>query len=45
VLTWSAHHVTDPRFRAAIGEFLEAEAPAVDAYAAQIAAHTPYRRG
>jgi uncharacterized protein len=45
VLTWSAHYIDDPRFRAAIGEFLEAEAPAVDAYAAQIAAHTPYRRG
>lgn len=45
VLTWSAHYIADPRFRAAIGDFLEAEAPAVDAYAAQIAAHTPYRRG
>jgi hypothetical protein len=45
VLTWSAHHIADRRFRAAIGAFLEAEAPAVDAYAEQIAAHTPYRRG
>jgi predicted N-acyltransferase len=43
-LTWSAHHIADPRFRAAIGEFLEAEAPAVNQYAAQVAAHTPYRR-
>jgi predicted N-acyltransferase len=45
VLTWSAHYISDPRFRAAISEFLQAEAPAVDAYASQIAAHTPYRRG
>ena len=44
VLTWSAHHIADERFRDAIGAFLAREAPAVDEYAAQIAAHVPYRR-
>jgi predicted N-acyltransferase len=44
-LTWSAHHIANPGFREAISEFLDAEAPAVEAYAAQVAAHTPFRRG
>jgi predicted N-acyltransferase len=44
VLTWSAHHIADPRFRDALQDFLEREAPAVEAYAAQIDAHTPFRR-
>jgi hypothetical protein len=43
-LTWSAHYIADPRFREALQDFLEREAPAVDAYAAQIDAHTPFRR-
>jgi uncharacterized protein len=43
-LTWSAHHVSDPRFREAIAAALKAEGPAVDAYAAQIQAHTPFRK-
>ena len=42
-LTWSAHHIADERFRDAIAAFLAREAPAVDEYAAQIAAHVPYR--
>jgi predicted N-acyltransferase len=45
VLTWSAHFVADPRFRAAIGDFLLREAPAVEAYAAEVERHTPYKRG
>ena len=43
-LTWSAHHIADPRFRAAIDDFLEREAPAVTAYAEEIDRHTPFRR-
>ncbi len=43
-LTWSAHWLTDARFRAAIGDYLEREGPAVDAYAAEVEAHTPFRR-
>jgi predicted N-acyltransferase len=41
--TWSAHFITDPRFRAAIGDFVTREAEAVSAYAAEIQAHVPYR--
>jgi uncharacterized protein len=43
-LTWSAHHVSDARFRAAIAAALNAEGPAIDDYAAQIEAHTPFRK-
>jgi uncharacterized protein len=43
-LTWSAHHVSDPRFRAAIAAALKSEGPAVDAYARQIESHTPFRK-
>jgi uncharacterized protein len=43
-LTWSAHFVADLRFREALEDFLAREAPAVDAYAAEIDAHTPFRR-
>lgn len=43
-LTWSAHHIADVRFRAAIEDFLEREAPAVAAYAEEIDRHTPFRR-
>jgi len=42
-LTWSAHSITDSRFRAAIRSFLEREGEAVDAYAAEVQAHVPYR--
>jgi uncharacterized protein len=42
-LTWSAHWVLDERFRAAIRAYLEREAAAVDAYAADVRQHVPYR--
>jgi uncharacterized protein len=42
-LTWSAHWITDPRFRDALREYLEREGEAVDAYAAEVQAHVPYR--
>jgi uncharacterized protein len=44
VLTWSAHYIADERFREALEEFLQREAPAVEAYAAEIDQHTPFRR-
>jgi uncharacterized protein len=43
-LTWSAHHVSDPRFRDAIAQALRQEGSAIDAYASQINDHTPFRR-
>ena len=42
--TWSAHYIADARFREAIAEFLAREGVAVDAYADQISAHSPFRR-
>ncbi|MEO6080353.1 MAG: GNAT family N-acetyltransferase [Steroidobacteraceae bacterium] len=42
--TWSAHYISDPRFREAIAGFLVREQSAVEAYADDIAAHTPFRR-
>jgi len=42
-LTYSAHSITDARFRAAIRSFLDREGEAVDAYAAEVQAHVPYR--
>jgi len=42
-ITWSGHWITDARFRAAIREYLEREGEAVDAYAAEIQTHVPYR--
>ena len=43
-LTWSAHYLADSRFRAAIGDYLEREAPAVEAYLSEAGRHTPFRR-
>jgi uncharacterized protein len=43
-ITWSAHYLAEPRFREAIQDFLEREAPTVDAYAEEIDRHTPFRR-
>lgn len=43
-LTWSAHSITDARFRRAIREYLLQEGAAVDAYAAEIREHVPFRR-
>ena len=42
-ITWSGHWITDSRFRAAIRDYLEREGEAVDAYAAEIQTHVPYR--
>ena len=42
-LTWSAHFITDRRFRAAIEDYLEREGPSIDAYADEIREHTPFR--
>jgi uncharacterized protein len=42
-LTWSAHAITDPRFRDAIRDYLEREGAAIDAYAAEVQTHVPYR--
>ena len=45
VNTWSTHWIVDPRFRAAIGDYLRREEPHVDDYAREIAQHVPYRDG
>jgi len=42
--SWSAHYLTDPRFRTAIADFLRREAVAVEDYAETVNAHVPYRR-
>jgi uncharacterized protein len=42
-LTWSAHYIADPDFRAAIAEYLVREGAAIDAYAHEVQAHVPYR--
>jgi uncharacterized protein len=42
-LTWSAHFITDRRFRAAVDDFLLREGAAIDAYAADIGEHAPFR--
>jgi predicted N-acyltransferase len=42
--THSAHRIADPRFRRAIADYLRAEGEAVDAYAAGVAEHVPYRQ-
>jgi len=42
-ITWSAHYIADPQFRAAIAEYLAREAGAVEAYALEVQGHVPYR--
>ena len=42
-ITWSAHYIADADFRAAIGEYLEREGAAVDAYALEVQGHVPFR--
>ena len=42
-LTYSAHHIEDPRFAAAIAHFLADERAAVEAYAAETERHVPFR--
>jgi uncharacterized protein len=41
--TWSMHWIVDPRFRAAIGDYLRREAAHVDEYARDVDLHVPYR--
>ncbi len=43
--TYSAHHIRHPGLRAAVGEFLERERPAVRARMQELAAQSPYRHG
>jgi predicted N-acyltransferase len=43
ILTWSAHYIVDPQFRAAIADYLTREAGAVEAYAHEVQGHVPYR--
>lgn len=41
--TWSMHWIVDPRFRAAIGDYLRRESLHVDEYAREVDLHVPYR--
>ena len=41
--TWSMHWIVDPRFRAAIGDYLRREGAHVDEYAREIQKHVPFR--
>ena len=41
--TWSMHWIVDPRFRAAIGDYLRREGAHMDEYAREIEQHVPYR--
>jgi predicted N-acyltransferase len=41
--TWSMHWIVDPRFRAAIGDYLRRESAHVDQYAREVDLHVPYR--
>ncbi|MGU9989609.1 N-acetyltransferase [Bordetella avium] len=43
--TWSAHWIADPRFAAAIDDFLGHETQAINEYLDELARHTPLRRG
>jgi predicted N-acyltransferase len=42
--TWSAHWISEPRFRRAIGHYLAAERAAIDEYMSQVEAHVPFHR-
>jgi predicted N-acyltransferase len=41
--TWSTHWIVDPRFRAAIGDYLRREGAHMDEYAREIQKHVPFR--
>ena len=43
-LTYSAHWIAHPSFAAAIKDFLRRETPAIQQYAQELLAHTPYRQ-
>jgi uncharacterized protein len=42
-ITWSAHYIADAQFRAAIADYVQREAGAVEAYAQEVQGHVPYR--
>ncbi len=42
-MTWSAHFIANPQFRAAIADFLVREGRSVDAYTEEVQSHVPYR--
>jgi predicted N-acyltransferase len=42
-MTWSAHWITDARFREEVRDYLAREREAIDAYAAEVQTHVPYR--
>jgi len=42
-ISWSAHHIADRQFRAAIAAYLEREGAAVESYADEVQGHVPYR--
>ncbi len=44
-ITWSGHFIANRRFREAIEHYLEREGVSVDAYAQEVQAHVPYKRG
>ena len=41
--TWSAHWIADPRFRQAIGHFLDQETGGMVEYLEEMQSHSPYR--
>lgn len=43
--TWSLHHITEPRFRRAVGAYLERERRAVDEEIEFLKRRGPYRKG
>ena len=45
VPTWSAHHIADPSFRAAVATYLAAERRAVSREIAALEEFTPFRKG
>jgi predicted N-acyltransferase len=43
-ITWSAHWIANAPLRRAIGDYLEREGGAIDAYASEADAHAPFRK-
>lgn len=43
VVTYTAHHIRDAEFRAAIADFIQRETALVDSYMADVNRHSPYR--
>lgn len=41
--TWSAHWIAEPRFRRAIGQFLDQETSSLMSYMEEMRTHSPYR--